>query len=57
MISETVRLHPSVPKDGKFALKDDVWPDGTPIKAGRFVPVLYEYTDSHVHTFMDNSIA
>ncbi|KAJ3078733.1 Protein kinase alk2 [Quaeritorhiza haematococci] len=30
---EALRLHPSVPKDTKTALKDDVLPDGTPIKA------------------------
>ena len=30
---EVLRLHPSVPKDVKFAVKDDVLPDGT--KVGR----------------------
>lgn len=31
---ETLRLHPSVPKDVKIAIHDDVLPDGTIIKAG-----------------------
>lgn len=35
--SETLRLYPSVPKDGKVAIKDDVLPDGTVIPAGTLV--------------------
>jgi cytochrome P450 len=38
---ETLRMHPSVPKEGKYALKDDVLPDGTIVRAGEqvcFVP-------------------
>lgn len=31
---EVLRLHPSVPGNLKFALHDDIWPDGTQIKAG-----------------------
>lgn len=31
---ETLRLHPSVPKDVKFAVRDDVLPDGTKIQGG-----------------------
>ena len=31
---ETLRLHPSVPKNVKFAVKDDVLPDGTKVPAG-----------------------
>jgi len=31
---EVLRLHPSVPKDLKFAVKSDVLPDGTKIPAG-----------------------
>ncbi|KAI8369967.1 cytochrome P450 [Blakeslea trispora] len=34
---ETLRLHPPVPVNQKYALKDDVWPDGTVIKAGQYV--------------------
>ncbi|OBZ90065.1 hypothetical protein A0J61_01881 [Choanephora cucurbitarum] len=34
---ETLRLHPPVPSNQKYALKDDVWPDGTVIKAGQYV--------------------
>ncbi|KAI9274183.1 cytochrome P450 [Sporodiniella umbellata] len=31
---ETLRLFPSVPSNQKYALEDDIWPDGTHIKAG-----------------------
>lgn len=31
---EVLRLHPSVPNDPRFAVKDDVLPDGTKIPAG-----------------------
>eukprot|EP01147_Barroeca_monosierra_P005865 gene5865-9063_t len=34
VVKETLRLHPSVPKDVKTAVNDDVLPDGTIIKAG-----------------------
>eukprot|EP00043_Microstomoeca_roanoka_P025193 m.7910 g.7910 ORF g.7910 m.7910 type:complete len:494 (-) comp5332_c0_seq1:233-1714(-) len=34
VVKETLRLHPSVPKDVKTAVNDDVLPDGTKIKAG-----------------------
>ena len=34
---EVLRLYPSVPLNQKFALKDDVWPDGTPIRKGDYV--------------------
>ncbi|CAO3597574.1 unnamed protein product [Absidia cylindrospora] len=34
VLYETLRLHPSVPVNQKQALKDDVLPDGTPIKSG-----------------------
>ncbi|KAI8339627.1 cytochrome P450 [Chlamydoabsidia padenii] len=37
VLYETLRLHPSVPLNQKEALKDDVLPDGTPIKAGEVV--------------------
>ena len=33
---ETLRLYPSVPKSEKMAVKDDILPDGTKIKAGTF---------------------
>jgi cytochrome P450 len=29
VVMETLRLYPSVPKEGKWAFKDDVLPDGT----------------------------
>jgi cytochrome P450 len=38
---ETLRMHPSVPKEGKYALKDDILPDGTIVRAGEqvgFIP-------------------
>jgi cytochrome P450 len=31
---EVLRLHPSVPKEGKFAFKDTELPDGTKVKKG-----------------------
>ncbi|CEI97321.1 hypothetical protein RMCBS344292_11456 [Rhizopus microsporus] len=34
---ETLRLYPSVPGNQKYALKDDIWPDGTHVKAGTYV--------------------
>eukprot|EP00055_Hartaetosiga_balthica_P004255 m.10839 g.10839 ORF g.10839 m.10839 type:complete len:492 (+) comp3733_c0_seq1:76-1551(+) len=37
VIKETLRLHPSVPKDVKTAVKDDILPDGTDIPAGTHV--------------------
>ena len=36
-LSEGLRLHPSVPRELKFAVQDDVWPDGTEIEAGMAV--------------------
>ena len=35
--SEALRLHPSVMKEAKFAIKDDVLPDGTKVRAGQGV--------------------
>ena len=37
VVLETLRLHPSVPKDIKAAVRDDVLPDGTVVRAGEFV--------------------
>ncbi|KAI8097201.1 cytochrome P450 [Halteromyces radiatus] len=34
---ETLRLYPSVPLNQKYALNDDIWPDGTRIKKGDYV--------------------
>lgn len=34
---EVLRLYPSVPNNQKYALDDDVWPDGTAIKKGDYV--------------------
>jgi len=34
VVSEVLRLYPPVPKDPKFAIKEDVWPDGSKIPAG-----------------------
>ncbi|KAI8819825.1 cytochrome P450 [Fimicolochytrium jonesii] len=34
---ETLRFYPSVPKDGKYAVKEDVLPDGTVVPAGALV--------------------
>jgi len=37
VLSEVLRLHPSVPNDSKIAVKADILPDGTPIPAGSIV--------------------
>ncbi|KAL1923550.1 uncharacterized protein VTP21DRAFT_8530 [Calcarisporiella thermophila] len=34
VFNETLRLYPSVPKNGRFAVEDDLLPDGTEIKKG-----------------------
>lgn len=34
VLDEGLRLHPSVPVDGKLTLEKDVWPDGTIVPAG-----------------------
>eukprot|EP00048_Salpingoeca_helianthica_P004136 m.74105 g.74105 ORF g.74105 m.74105 type:complete len:489 (-) comp13068_c0_seq3:127-1593(-) len=39
-VKETLRLHPSVAKDAKLAVNDDVLPDGTIIPAGACVVYL-----------------
>ena len=36
-VLKILRLHPSVPVDSKEAVKDDVFPDGTPVPAGTAV--------------------
>ncbi|KAG0592034.1 hypothetical protein M758_1G201300 [Ceratodon purpureus] len=36
-LSECLRLHPPVPRDGKTVLADDVLPDGTVVKKGNIV--------------------
>ncbi|KAI7852169.1 cytochrome P450 [Circinella umbellata] len=37
VLYEVLRLHPSVPNNQKYALNDDIWPDGTQIKKGDYV--------------------
>jgi len=37
VLDEGLRLHPSVPLDGKVTLKSDVWPDGTVVPGGCIV--------------------
>eukprot|EP00164_Ancoracysta_twista_P000368 GFYU01000506.1.p1 GENE.GFYU01000506.1~~GFYU01000506.1.p1 ORF type:complete len:556 (-),score=171.65 GFYU01000506.1:195-1862(-) len=37
VVSETIRLYPSVPKDLKIAVNDDVLPNGMRVKAGSYV--------------------
>lgn len=34
---EVLRLYPSVPLNQKYALNDDIWPDGTQIRKGDYV--------------------
>eukprot|EP00123_Amoebidium_parasiticum_P004168 comp15453_c0_seq1/m.12423 comp15453_c0_seq1/g.12423 ORF comp15453_c0_seq1/g.12423 comp15453_c0_seq1/m.12423 type:complete len:487 (-) comp15453_c0_seq1:853-2313(-) len=36
-LMEVLRLHPSVPRDTKLAVNDDIWPDGTFVPAGTTV--------------------
>eukprot|EP00250_Pteridium_aquilinum_P024509 c29186_g1_i1 orf=171-1754(+) len=36
-ITEALRLYPAVPLESKIAVADDIFPDGTRIKAGNFV--------------------
>ena len=36
-VMEVLRLHPSVPKEGKCCYKDDILPDGTPVKRGDLI--------------------
>jgi len=40
VLRETLRLFPSVPKDVKMAVADDVLPDGTAVRAGDVVAYL-----------------
>merc|ERR1719203_1624088 len=37
VLSESLRLYPSVPLDLKHAEEDDTWPDGTKIKKGNMI--------------------
>jgi len=37
VVKETLRLYPPVPKDLKFAVKDDVLPDGTKVPGVKFI--------------------
>lgn len=49
VISETLRLHPSVPKDGMQAVTNDTLPSGAPVKAGElvmFMPYVMGRTSS-----------
>ncbi|KAH8551263.1 cytochrome P450 [Umbelopsis sp. PMI_123] len=34
---EILRLYPSVPANAKYALGDDIWPDGTVIRKGNYI--------------------
>eukprot|EP00730_Choanoeca_flexa_P019627 TRINITY_DN9596_c0_g1_i3.p1 TRINITY_DN9596_c0_g1~~TRINITY_DN9596_c0_g1_i3.p1 ORF type:complete len:490 (+),score=170.00 TRINITY_DN9596_c0_g1_i3:79-1548(+) len=54
VVKETLRLHPSVPKDGKVALKDDTLPDGTKIKAGNIV-VYMPWVMGRSNSIWDNA--
>eukprot|EP01006_Ploeotia_vitrea_P023657 TRINITY_DN56214_c0_g1_i1.p1 TRINITY_DN56214_c0_g1~~TRINITY_DN56214_c0_g1_i1.p1 ORF type:complete len:625 (+),score=308.98 TRINITY_DN56214_c0_g1_i1:27-1901(+) len=47
-INEVLRRYPPVPRDMKSAVHDDVWPDGTVVKAGSFVsysPLLLAHNE------------
>ncbi|KAI8089636.1 cytochrome P450 [Halteromyces radiatus] len=37
VLNEVLRLYPSVPANQKYALDDDIWPDGTRIKKNDYV--------------------
>jgi cytochrome P450 len=48
-ILQTLRLHPSVPKEAKYCRKDDVLPDGTVVYEGDtvvFVPWIMGRTEA-----------
>lgn len=49
-VMEVLRLHPSVPVDGKFSVKADILPDGTKIPAGAMVV----YAPYAMGRFQDN---
>ncbi|KAK7270545.1 hypothetical protein RIF29_23765 [Crotalaria pallida] len=36
-LTETIRLYPAVPVEGKFCFSDDTWPDGFSVKKGDIV--------------------
>lgn len=40
---ETLRLHPSVPKEAKSANQDDILPDGTKVAAGNSASFIYDF--------------
>lgn len=46
VVMETLRLHPPVPDDFKFALRDDTLPDGTRVPAGSLM-MYSPYTINH----------
>ncbi|KAL3911893.1 MAG: hypothetical protein SGILL_007103, partial [Bacillariaceae sp.] len=46
IVNETLRLHSPAPDNYRFAVKDDVLPDGTPIPAGALV-MFSPYTINH----------
>jgi len=53
VLSETLRLYPSVPGVGRFAIKDDILPDGTVVKAGDFVTYLNYSLGRNHHYWKD----
>jgi cytochrome P450 len=36
-LQEVLRLYPSVPENQKYALNDDIWPDGTVVKKNDYI--------------------
>jgi cytochrome P450 len=54
-VSEVLRLYPSVPKDAKVAMSNDVLPDGTKVKKGEFV-VYTPYSQGRDEKLWENPL-
>ncbi|XP_057533573.1 cytochrome P450 86A8 [Amaranthus tricolor] len=55
-LSETLRLYPSVPEDSKYALSDDVLPDGTFVPAGSSISYSIYSAGRMQSTWGDNCL-
>ncbi|KAJ9463314.1 Cytochrome P450 704C1 [Diplonema papillatum] len=53
VLQEVLRLHPSVPFDGKFCVQRDVFPDGTAVEPGTLVMFNPAIFNVNPHNFED----